>query len=464
MAETVLVVPFWSQSDAVNWDSNYAYLKRVLPRLVELDPKWFWIVLWPERKPGEKWRYKDDGLFSSDRIIRYPWPYDTAMRSSVTAFDPKRFKKIETTFAPTMYWLHQVESGTMMEGGYSGSWNLRAKPAIVAQHHYIIDDSLPYPVMFPRLWLQMGGSFAANKIILNSEHTKRMMERTFSQWMNEEKMGVLKEKTEVIKFGLVEDWMLDMPIREHPKPVIIYNHRFENYKQPQITAEVVKGLRGEFDFDVWATQHVDQRLSYFPVDKIVGDPEQKKYFENIAVPGINTLNSVHETYCISMVDSISLGQLPVVPNAVTFPELVPPNYPYLFDNPRQQTEMLRQILKGWPETYLEWRDRLREHAKKTFRIDSYARKYHKSMSYTGRFWTSCGIKESTEKNLNQFIASLKPGNYRLNDLVKGVHKATGCAHQSMPARRIVRDLGENENFSVHWDGEQLFIRWRNNAL
>jgi len=34
----VFVLPFWSQSDALNWDSNYNYLARLIPALAERLP------------------------------------------------------------------------------------------------------------------------------------------------------------------------------------------------------------------------------------------------------------------------------------------------------------------------------------------------------------------------------------------------------------------------------------------
>ena len=73
-------------------------------------------------------------------------------------FDPSRFALLEERMAPTIYWLHQVEAGANVMGGYRQSWNRSARPVLVAQHHYIIHPSLPYLTegMFPgcgRRWV-----------------------------------------------------------------------------------------------------------------------------------------------------------------------------------------------------------------------------------------------------------------------------------------------------------------------
>ena len=152
----VAVVPFWSQSDNLNVDSNYAYLRMVLPKLAEATEDTIFLVFFPDPKYGsDKWVYTPDGL-QSDRIRLIPWPYDTQMSSSVVGFDNVRFKEIEFSYGPCIYWLHQVESGTAIVGGYTNSYGNVTRPTLIAQHHYIIHKSLPYVLesQFPRQWMR----------------------------------------------------------------------------------------------------------------------------------------------------------------------------------------------------------------------------------------------------------------------------------------------------------------------
>jgi glycosyltransferase involved in cell wall biosynthesis len=458
--EIVCVFPFWSQSDAVNWDSNYAYLRRILPIMAKEKPDWLWCVLWPEKNYGrDKWRWTDDGLFTGN-IFRFPWPYNTSMRMGVLDFSTQRFGELEDMVAPTVYWLHQVEAGAAIEGGFTGSFNKSARPAVVAQHHYIIHKSLPYPAAFSRLWYQMGGTIAAHKVVLNSNHTQVMMREAFGDYLNAEQMASIDAKSEVVHFGLVDEAMTDLPIAESEVPVFIYNHRFENYKQPHTTGDVLDKLRARHKFEVWATQFIDQRLNHFAVDRVVGHPDQRQYLKNIAVPGINTINSVHETFCISMLDSIALGQLPVAPNSVTFPELVPEGYPYLFANTDEQIKMLDHILSTWPKEYLVWRDKLRKHARTRFGIEGYCERYCEILdAESTALWNESSPKDSTKNNKDAFISTMKGGTYTFHDFATKFRKALGCATQAVPNRRVIREFSDVRNCHFSWDGKQLVVRW-----
>jgi glycosyltransferase involved in cell wall biosynthesis len=452
--EIVAVFPFWSQSDAMNWDSNYTYLRRILPKLSELRPDWLWYLMWPQGTKGaDKWAYQDDGLFENPRIVRVPWPYDTAMRTGVVSFDPERFKAIEVRLAPTIYWLHQVESGAFFKGGYEQGYAVSVRPAIVAQHHYIIHRSLPYPFdgLFPRLWAQMGGTLAADKVVFNSLHCLKMAEESFGEFLLPSKLDEMRAKSEVLPFGLVDERLFEMPIAPHPKPVVIYNHRFESYKRHHVTAACLKDLRAAgHDFEVWVTQTKDQKVGDFPVDKVVGHPDYLTYLQRIAVPGLNTINSVHETFCISVLDSIALGQLPVVPNSLTFPELVPPDYPYLFGSDTEQTAMLSEILATWPEAYNRWSGRLREWARETFSLEAYCTRYADILDQAGNLWLGSAPRAHIQRAMDDFFRTLHPGRFSIIDYAASLRNATHCAQQAFNNRRTIRE-GARFGLNVEYD-------------
>lgn len=443
--EVVLVVPFWSKATDMNTDSNYAYLRRVLPALARARPDWLFVVTWPMRSTGVNWTYRDDGLWSEcPNILRVGWPYHSQMRTGVLGFDPARFDYIDSRFAPTIYWLHQVESGSQMYGGFRQSFNSKARPVIVAQHHYIIHESLPYSFdgLFPRLWAQMGGSLAADCVVLNSQHTGRMLTESFSEYLTAEQMKALADKTVVLPFGLVDD-RFDLPIHDPGVPVFVYNHRFEGYKNPQTTAAVLSDLRAQGrKFEVWVTQATDQRWKDFPVDRVVGHADQHRYLDAIAVPAINTLNSQHETFCIAAQDSIALGHLLVAPNGVTFPELVPQGYPFLFSDEREQRAMLAHILDTWPSEWQTWSPRLRAFARERFAFDRYIGSYASLLGSFDATWNRSETKPEVQGAMDRFFRQVKAGTYGLAEVTRGIQKATGTAEQSMPPRRVVREALE----------------------
>lgn len=464
-SEVVLVVPFWSKATDMNTDSNYAYLRRVLPALARARPGWLFVVLWPMKSVGVGWTYRPDGLWDeAPNILRAGWPYHSQMRTGVLAFDPVRFDYIDSRFAPTIYWLHQVESGSQMYGGFRQSFNSKARPVIVAQHHYIIHESLPYSLdgLFPRLWQQMGGTIAADAVVLNSRHTARMMTESFSEYLTAEQMQAIGDKSIVLPFGLV-DGRFDVPIRPHPRPVFVYNHRFEQYKNPVMTGEVLTSLRASgCDFEVWVSQATDQRWKQFPVDRVVGHPDQHRYIENIAVPAVNTLNSQHETFCISAQDSIALGHLLVAPDGVTFPELVPEGYPFLFRDESEQRAMLAGILDRWPADWQEWSPRLRAFARERFGFERYIGAYSTLLGSFDGLWDRSVTKDTVQGDMDRFWRALKPGTYDLASITRGVQKATGSAEQAMPPRRIVREAaakGATLTVTSDAQGDAVALRW-----
>jgi glycosyltransferase involved in cell wall biosynthesis len=443
----VAVVPFWSQSDNLNADSNYAYLRMVLPELQRAAPGTLFCVFFPDPHYSvDRWRYVDDGL-QSDRVKFVPWPYDSAMRSSVLGFDPVRFKQIEERYCPTIYWLHQVESGAFMDGGYKGSFSIINRPTLVAQHHYVIHKSLPYPLdgLFARRWLQTGGSLCADAVIFNSDHAARMADESFRDLLSPQAADDIKAKSATFRFGLIAGDEPTAPATAgDAPPVIIYNHRFEAYKLPDATFNAIAGARSRgHKFEVWATQTTGQMTSDYAIDRAVGAPKRADYLRAIAVPGINTVNSVHETFCISMLDSIAIGHLPVAPDAITFPELVPPGYPFLFKTPAEQLAMLDHILATWPLEYDRWAATLQRHARDHFAAGPYAARYRDLFSRLEAERLGRPVKDATAKTLDRCFASLIAGRpaypRALATPLNNGDFGRKLGAQAMSPRRIVRE-------------------------
>lgn len=442
-SEICLVWPFFSQSRALNYDSAFSYLKIVMPGLLEALPEWCFLVLWPRRQ-ADRFAYVADGLFNeTDRVLRIPWNFPSSMTDGVRHFDAHHFDQIMRTFSPTVYWMHSVEHAHHM---HRGLFSPRANAAIVAQHHFIIHKSLysSLHVHLNRLLLQMSGTVAADRVVCNSNHTLTMLRESFSQYFNDATMRTIEAKTSVLREGLITD-ETDIPIKPHARPVFIYNHRFEQYKRPRVTGEVLTQLRFEdnHDFEVWATQSIDQKASLMPVDEIVGHPKRGEYLRRIAVPGINMTHSAHETFCISMLDSIALGHLPIAPNAVTFPELVPDDYPFLFADPSESRAMAHYVLSNFDDVYRKWSPRLREHARTAFGRDAYVTRYAELLQDAAIAHRVHSPKDKTIARLDRCYARLVKGKtVPVVDAFKKSKAIHKNANQAMPQIRFIREMVE----------------------
>lgn len=450
----VAVVPFWSNSDNMNADSNYSFLRTVLPEMEKLcDDRTIFLLFFPDPRVGsDRWYYIPDGL-ESKRIVFIRWPYDTRMQTGIISFQPDRIREIEKKFGVNGYWLHQVEMGSQLQGGYEKSFTLICRPWIVAQHHYVIHKSLPYPMyaQFTRLWQQMGGTVGADHVVLNSQHTFDMMQETFQTYLNDDQMNEIGEKSTILRFGLIPENRQPAPeAKKGEKPIFIYNHRFEAYKQPHVTWNAFNELKHDHDFEIWASQTPGQATGEFIIDRSVYEPTKEKYLERISIPAINTINSLHETFCISMLDSISLGHLCVVPAGITFEELLPDGYPYIFQNSNEQIEMLRFLLENFVSEYNKWRMVLHDHAKKNFGLKPYVKEYLNILQTAEIAYQKNERKDRTQINWERFVNALESGaTYRLDDLRKNFAKVAGLQQQAAPSRRLLREMIKDDlQFSV----------------
>jgi glycosyltransferase involved in cell wall biosynthesis len=454
----VAVWPFWSQGTAMNWDSNWNILRLMLPALAKARPSWVFAVFWPMKSAGEAWRWHDDGTFSllADRVARVPWPYHSSMRLGTLTFDTDRWTRFEDEWAPLVYWMHQVESAWYLRGGKTQSWSEVNHARIVAQHHWIAHRSLPYGNQFARLWAQMGGTLEADVVVANSQYTRWMMEDAFAPYLAEQRMAEIMAKTRVLLFGLVGPELADQPIHDATgRPTFVWNHRFESYKGVDDTAAVIRALKASGrQFEVLTTVGADQRVHDFPFDRASITPDHREYIRNIAIPAVNTLNSKYETFNLSMLDSIALGHLPVVPNGLTFPELVPDGYPFLFRDRDEQFAMLARIVDTWPAEHERWSPILREHARTRFALDAYIEDYATLLTDPRTF----DVKPHTKTAIDRFAARLPRGEYGPEDLRRRYHKIVGLGTQAATNRRVVRDMLDRGAEPIIRNGS-LLIRW-----
>lgn len=459
----VVVAPFWSQSDNMNVDSNYTYLRSVLPEMERQCPNTLFLMLFPDPTHGaDSWRYTPDGL-QSDHIKFIKWPYDTAMLSSITSWPVLRFKQIDTDYGVTLYWLNQIEMGANAVHGYHKVFNHSSQPALVGQQHYILHRSLPYvyETQFSRLWLQMGGALSCDKVVYHTNYALGMAKESYAEWLAPPALQIIKDKAIVLLEGVIfQDDPVAPEAAPDAPPIFIYNHRFESYKNPKDTFDLFESLRLTYPkISVWATQVAGQHTRKWRYDKIVYAPKRYDYLANIAVPAINTLNTLHETMCLSIVDSLTLGHVCVLPNAVTFPELVPKGYPYLFNSLQEQRDMVRSILDTWPNEYNHWRSILASHARSQFDAPSYVTKYLQIMFDAENMHRGTEKKETTLATIRKVFKGMKLNKpYVLKEVTLELRKQGGLAHQSMPFRRAVREAMEFGGIEISWNNGVVLTR------
>lgn len=461
----VCVAPFWSQSDNLNADSCYVYLRQLLPELVRQTERTIFLVLFPDPDFGSgRFKYRPDGL-QSERIRFVRWSYDTAMQTSVLGYPVEDFKRVDLTYGPNLYFLQQVELGPLVYGGYYKAWADNSRPTLVAQQMYIPHKTLTYKIetQLSRTLLQMSGCLASDMVVYPSQYAYGMAKDTYGDYLSTSALSRLADKSTVNLFGMLDGNEPYAPeATSDDKPVFVYNHRFQDYKDPQSTfLDVFGQLKQSYDFEIWATHTSGQRTRPYHFDRDVYEPLRHDYLRRIAVPAINTINSVHETYCISMVDSMALGHLCVVPRRVTFPELFPEDYPFFFDTVQEQRNMLAHILDTWPVEYNKWRAILSQHARTNFSLEEYAKRYlsifHKAELKHRIEGTA---KDNTVDAVSSTFDSMKLNMpYPLSQVAKSIRERGNLAHQSMPLTRVIREaIWKRDDIDISWQQQTVLTR------
>jgi hypothetical protein len=166
--------------------------------------------------------------------------------------------------------------------------------------------------------------------------------------------------------------------------------------------------------------------------------KHQDYLVELSKCHANVTNSKHETYCISIAESILNDQIIIAPKKCTFPELVEKGYPYLFSNDEEQIQIMEKVIK----------ENIREYRQKD-KDKLYIEKHSKFIDE--QFQKLCEItkdpyfdrikKESTQIAIKQFVKN--KNEIQLQEFKNFVYKL-GYASQSFPLTKlkaILQELG-----------------------
>ena len=141
----------------------------------------------------------------------------------------------------------------------------------------------------------------------------------------------------------------------------------------------------------------------------------------------------------------------IAPNAITFPELVPQGYAYLFDNEEEQYNKLKMLLDdtGLIEAH---RDKIRQHTMHNFSQDTIRDRYHELFTQHAQRETG-KLKEISEeafkyvKKVNSGFTDLKTIQQQL-----GKYNLGWQAFPLLKIKRILNNMGYKDEFKGLWQG------------
>lgn len=250
---------------------------------------------------------------------------------------------------------------------------------------YLHENQLTYPQRPPEpgqpparrdetyAFINVLSALVADRVVFNSRfHRDDVFEalpdllRRFPDYPHVGHLPGLRAKSSVLHLGL-DLAALDAvpaPAPEPGPPVILWNHRWEHDKDPEAFFRVVNRLddaRLPFRL-VLAGQTFSESPPSFEAgfrryaDRVVHYGFAESFADYAALlhrSDVVVSTSRHEFFGMSMMEAIHCGCHPLLPNRLTYPELVPPSLhrpllhaPCLYETEDDLFEILRAILRG----------------------------------------------------------------------------------------------------------------------
>lgn len=375
----ILVVPMYSKQE-LNADSNYVIFSTFIRKILHVHPDWHFVVIFPDKESG--YVYEDDGFTKLPNVSILPQRISPRKMANAISYNAMWFDRLFRTFGFDAVWCHMPEIAGHLKVANQPTFDTKCRPAIIAQHHYVIHESLPVPIhtMENVLLAQISGALLADLNIFNSQHCQQMFIESAGRYLKPEVISnLIASRSRIIPHGVLSKYVHRE--RRNDIPVIGYNHRLQSYKDYKTTFKVLNdlwndGVKFEVRYITCSRERTSEILKY-PFVRLQMNTSFAEYQDQLADCDLNVTNSKHETFCISAIEAMSKGQCIVAPNGVTFPELVDKDvtkYPYLFDTEAQQKEMLIKLLTDKNERE-KWGSILQESVMRRYGVDEWVKQF-----------------------------------------------------------------------------------------
>jgi len=239
---------------------------------------------------------------------------------------------------------------------------LHQRLAGVPALYYFHENQFAYPqnksqlrALEPKM-VQLYGALAADRVLFNSEYNRTSFLEGLARLLERMPDHV---PPKVVDRIADKSGVLPVPVRRiapaenRDSNLIVWNHRWEYDKDPELFAEAMLALAGRganFRLALLGWRHEKTpaalaRLREALGDRIVADARlpASEYRALLAGAGVVVSTSNHEFQGISMLEAASAGCIPLVPDALVYPEIYPAEYRY----PAGDREALVARLEDW---------------------------------------------------------------------------------------------------------------------
>lgn len=173
-------------------------------------------------------------------------------------------------------------------------------------------------------------------------------------------LNALQNKSYVMHLGLELNAIKQTePTKSHDRPLILWNHRWEHDKNPELFFKGLKHLQAQkipFDLAILGESYkrmptcFQEAQSDFEDELIhYGFADYERYIELLNTADILPVTSNHEFFGISVMEAIFCGATPLLPNRISYPELYDPltNPEIFYDSDQDFIFQLAVLARSW---------------------------------------------------------------------------------------------------------------------
>jgi len=233
--------------------------------------------------------------------------------------------------------------------------------------YYFHENQFAYPVnnkqhesVDPQM-VQLYGALAANKVFFNSAYNLDTffngVEHLLSRLPDEvpDKItDILKQKTQLLPVSISKV----KPAEKIQPKLILWNHRWEYDKAPEVFFEALIKLEAmNIDFQLallgerppnktTALLHIEKKFA----DKILINEKISKpdYLKYLSLSSIAVSTAIHEFQGLAMLEAVSAGAVPVVPDALCYTEQYAAEFRYVPNDSAALADKLFSFLNDLP--------------------------------------------------------------------------------------------------------------------
>lgn len=232
--------------------------------------------------------------------------------------------------------------------------SLRDVPCLLYFHENQLNYPLSAqaPVEYHYGWINLSSALAADAVLFNSSYQRELflaeVERVLRRMPDHvppDIPGSLRRRSDVFPVGLDfephERIERERPPCSGPEPVILWNHRWEYDKDPERFVDGLLEAKAEgrrfrvvICGDSFGKSHpaFERAKADLPerIDHLGYLESADEYRRLVSRCDIVVSTARHEFFGVSVVEAMFLGCLPLLPHALSYPEIVPPHLHPLF--------------------------------------------------------------------------------------------------------------------------------------